>query len=73
MTDHEQKVRDIVAYLPASKRAALERAAEVGQMSVGAALAMSLASEPIRDYCPPGERALVAGLLMRVYLDEAKR
>lgn len=39
-------------------------------MSIGAAMAMSLAAQPIREYCPPEERAKVAGLLMRAFVDE---
>lgn len=69
MGDREAKVRDIYRLMPPDNREKLKRAAEVGQMSIGAAIAYSLAQQPIRDYCAPEERAKVAGLLMRAFLD----
>lgn len=59
----------ILDMLPASKRALLEAAAKAGKMSIGAAIAYSLAADPIKEFCPPEERAKVAGLLMRAFLD----
>jgi len=67
----ELMVRDLMLALPAVKRDALKRAAEIGNMSIGAAIAYSLAQQPIRDYAPPGERAKVAGLLMRAFMESA--
>jgi hypothetical protein len=64
---------EIVRYLPPEKRALLERAAAAGRMSIGAAVAYSLAADPIKEYCPPHERAKVAGLLMRAFLDDEKK
>lgn len=69
MSDREALVRDVYRTLPADKRDTLARAAKAGNMSIGAAIAMSLAQGPIREFCPPDERAKVAGLLMRVFLD----
>jgi hypothetical protein len=62
-------VDEMVLFLPPDKRADLERAAKAGNMSVAAAVAFSAAGGEIKRWCPPEERAKVAGLLMRAFLD----
>ena len=67
--DREETVREVVRYLPTQHREALRSAAKAGGMSIGAALAFSQAGAEIKKYCPPEERAKVAGLLMRTFMD----
>lgn len=74
MSEYDDRANEIFRVLSPARRALLARAAEAGKMSIGAAVAYSLAADPIKDYCPPDERAKVAGLLMRAFLDvERKR
>ena len=54
---------EIVRFRPPDRRADLERAAKAGNMSIGAAMAFSVAGQEIKRLCPPEEWTKVAGLL----------
>lgn len=50
-------------FLPPDQRDLVDRIARTAAISREAAIALSLAQEAIRDYCPPAERVKVGALL----------
>lgn len=72
MPEPKYDAADLAQYLPRQTQADLAKATESAGLSKAAGVAFILAGEALRDYCPPGERALVAGILMAMYAREPK-
>jgi len=72
MNEPKHDAATLTAFLPADKRAVIARLKETTPLSEAALVAMTLAGEALRDWCPSSERALAAGILMRIFAEEGK-
>jgi hypothetical protein len=61
---------DLGPYLKPDQKAGVQRMAELLSVSEGAAVALSLCREAIRDYCPPAESYKVVAALLRLEIQD---
>jgi hypothetical protein len=73
MADVQTNLDQLMRFTPAHKRANLGKIQALLGVSQGAAVALSLCQEALRDYCEPEEHGAVVGALFGIVSRQKER
>lgn len=62
----EENLAQLLRFMRPDQKAAVERISQITGLTMGAAIALQLCQEQLRDYCPPEHRAAVVAALLGI-------
>lgn len=69
----EQNLAQLLRFMGPDQKATIERISELTGLTYGAAIALTLCQEQLRDYCPPEHRTAVVAALLGIESGRRKR